>query len=201
MSDLTRQKFTPDNIEGEKAEVEIINIIETNFKAYDEKGNFIIFDRNNKKGTELTVLKKFDFTIHHPSYGSLLIECKCDRKAHETQNIAIEFRDNNGNPSGIETSQAPLFVYKLKTLNEYLVFSTDKVRNLIKEKKYFMESKSDEGASIYLFRKETIVKNSENLYYMKRFKDFIKLSRNRNVFIDAVEPLKRSTVDNILEEL
>lgn len=123
-------------------------------------------------------VKTHDGTIHFDD-GDMKYECKYDRKAHTTGNIAIEiynkYRDNPDKiiPSGLSATEADIYVFGFEGIPGVYAISTDKLRRMVEQKKYFSlrdyigdrKDKYHDGcATIVLFRKDWFLKQCELLY-------------------------------------
>jgi len=125
-------------------------------------GANIIEYRNDSKYDILANINGVNYTF----------EIKEDFLSGETGNFAIEFACR-GKPSGIETTEADFYIYKLhrKEGIVYTLHSTSAIKRMIKNKKYFrIASGGDKGSNtqIYLFKYNDFVKNGriieENVY-------------------------------------
>ncbi len=64
--------------------------------------------------------------------GGFKVEVKCDNIAHATKNIFIEIYCN-GKPSGISTTEANYWIYKIEKSDIAVIISTDKLKKIIKD--------------------------------------------------------------------
>ena len=70
-------------------------------------------------------------TWFHELVTNKKVEVKSDRRTSETGNVYIEYW-SRGKPSGISTSQADFYVYKVAE-DEAIIISTDQLRKKIKQ--------------------------------------------------------------------
>jgi hypothetical protein len=89
-------------------------------------------------------------------------EVKEDFMSWKTGNVALEF-ECRGKPSGIQTSEADFYVYKIHGANgtHFYLFKTSALKKMVSEKEYFrVVSGGDKGSNSmnYLFKYETFVK-------------------------------------------
>ena len=86
-------------------------------------------------------------TWFHNLLSNSKIEVKSDRKTQETGNVYIEY-ESRGKPSGIRTTQAQYWVYKISE-HQAIVISTDelkrKLNKLVKEGKAKMGIKGGDN--------------------------------------------------------
>jgi hypothetical protein len=64
------------------------------------------------------------------------VEVKCDTKAHSTGNIFIEF-ESRGKPSGIATTDADYWVYKIDEVGFAIIFEVEILK--AKLRKYYTD--------------------------------------------------------------
>lgn len=95
--------------------------------------------------------KDWDIRIKHNN-EDIFFEVKCDRKAQETGNIAIEF-ECNGEPSGITATKADYWIHFIYNRPWYYMIPIDELRKAINEKKYTRTVRGGDGfrANMYLF--------------------------------------------------
>jgi len=74
--------------------------------------------------------KPYDIELIVKDDKKMFIEVKCDRMAHRTGNIAIEYECNNI-PSGINTTQAHKWIYFIEESKEVFIIPVKKLRSLI----------------------------------------------------------------------
>ena len=81
-----------------------------------------------------------------------LIEVKNDRIIHKTGNIFIEY-ESRGKPSGLSTTTANYWIYRMNELDIAFIIPTDKLkmicREYLKEKKY-IKNGGDNNTSLGL---------------------------------------------------
>lgn len=96
--------------------------------------------------------KKYDFGIII-NKKKLYFESKCDRLAHETGNLAIEFECNH-EPSGITTTKAHFYMYHIIGDNECYKIPTKTIRRMIKNEEYDREVSGGDGwrSRMYLMK-------------------------------------------------
>jgi hypothetical protein len=102
--------------------------------------------------------KEWDIEIIKDNIKTL-IEIKADFLASKTGNIAIEY-EYNGTPSGINATNSTIwFLYVIKDdiKKEYDLYKvpTDYIKQLIKDKKYFLSCRGGDFkmSKMFLFRK------------------------------------------------
>jgi hypothetical protein len=78
--------------------------------------------------------KEYDIKLKLESGKSERIEVKCDRLAHKTNNIVIEYEYNN-KPSGISTTRADKWIYFIHNTNKVFIIPVDELKNIIKTSK------------------------------------------------------------------
>lgn len=104
------------------------------------------FDKDLKLGQkyEQEALKYFkynDFKISEGKFkpydielttdnGKRYIEVKCDRLAHKTGNLAIEY-ECNGQPSGLNSTKAHIWIYFIVHTKEVFIIPVKKLKELI----------------------------------------------------------------------
>jgi hypothetical protein len=89
-------------------------------------------------------------------------EVKEDFMAYKTGNVALEF-GCRGKPSGIQTSGADFYVYKIHGPNgiHFYLFKTGALKNMVEKQEYFrIVNGGDKGSDSmnYLFKYETFIK-------------------------------------------
>ena len=140
--DLKVAKVTEENVGEVLAKFYNGEIVDTNnTSAYDVKINI--------NGKEFTFEIKEDFY--------------CEKSG----NVAVEF-ECRGKPSGISVSKADVYVYKIhaKPDGEIVIveISTEKLKEMIKNKKYFrIVNGGDKGSNTmnYLFKYDTFVEEGK----------------------------------------
>jgi len=96
------------------------------------------------------------------------VEVKEDFICENTGNVGLEF-ECRGKPSGIQTSKATFYVYKLHTRNygiKFFMHKTGALKKMIAEEKYFrIVNGGDEGSDSmnYLFKYDTFIKGAFEL--------------------------------------
>ena len=63
--------------------------------------------------------------------GGLKVEVKSDRIAHETGRVYIEVY-SRGNPSGISTTEADYWIYRIEGRGTAIIIPVDRLRSLVK---------------------------------------------------------------------
>lgn len=89
-------------------------------------------------------------------------EVKEDFLCEFTGNVGLEF-ECRGKPSGIQTSQADYYIYKLHTNHgiEFVMFKTSTLKTMIDERRYFrVVNGGDKGSNSmnYLFKYDIFVR-------------------------------------------
>jgi len=115
--------------------------ISLEYLKYDD----IIFQPEKK-------FKEYDFGIII-NKKKLYFESKCDRLAHNTGNLAIEFECNK-KPSGITTTKAHYYMYHIINNNECYKIPTRILRKMIKNEEYHREVLGGDGwrSRMYLIK-------------------------------------------------
>lgn len=112
--------------------------------------------------------KDYDLLLSKDS-KYLRIEIKEDFTCRKTGNVGLEY-ECRGRPSGISTSKASHYVYKIHhpTGNTYYhLLKSEKLKDMICEKLFFREVVGGDAGSNsknYLFRYDVIEKNSRKLF-------------------------------------
>lgn len=106
---------------------------------------------------------KYDILIKTNNF-ILTYEVKEDFMCGSTGNVALEFSSREKD-SGIRTSQADFYVYKLHMNNEihFLIHKTEQLKELVNKNKYFrIVNGGDKGSNtlFYLFRYDIFAKDS-----------------------------------------
>ena len=98
--------------------------------------------------------KEWDFGLknHKEDEEYTYFECKNDRRAKDTGNLAIEYECSK-KPSGISTTKADFYVYFIEGTRTWYEIPTDDIRTLINEKKYTRNIAGGDGwkTRMYLF--------------------------------------------------
>ena len=110
---------------------------------------------------------KYDFSarINGKEYT---FEVKEDFTCEKTGNIGLEF-GCRGKPSGIETSQADFYIYKIHTKDfgiQYVIHKVDTLKTLIENKAYFrIVNGGDIGSNSmnYLFKYDVFVNSGKKM--------------------------------------
>jgi hypothetical protein len=95
-------------------------------------------------------------------------EIKEDFMCEQTGNVGVEF-ECRGKPSGIQTSEADYYIYKVHTKEygiKYIVHQTKALKKMIENSKYFrIASGGDKGSNtqFYLFKFNSFIRNSKLL--------------------------------------
>jgi len=99
-----------------------------------------------------------------------LIEVKNDRLVHKTGNIFIEY-ESRGKPSGLSTTTANYWIYRMNELDIAFIIPTDKLKKIcreyIKEKKY-IKNGGDNNTSLGLLIPFTTLLNDIAAYERTR---------------------------------
>lgn len=75
--------------------------------------------------------KEYDIKLKLENGTYERIEVKCDRLAHKTNNIVIEY-EYNDKPSGISTTKADKWIYFIHNTNKVFIIPTNDLKNIIK---------------------------------------------------------------------
>jgi len=136
---------------AEETEKEVAQLLA---KIYDAR---ILKFENTNKYDILAKIKDKQYTF----------EVKEDFTCERTGNVGLEF-ECRGKPSGIQTSQANYYIYKIHSKNgiHFYLFNTATLKKMIAEKEYFrIVNGGDEGSNSmnYLFKYETFIRNGKFL--------------------------------------
>lgn len=107
---------------------------------------------------------KYDLLMQTREGRKITIEVKEDFSCQRTGNVGVEY-ECRGKPSGIEVSQADLYLYKVHEpdgKSRLYVIKTSLLKQMIKEEKYFrIVCGGDPGSNSmnYLFRLNVIKEN------------------------------------------
>lgn len=109
-------------------------IAEGNFPYWDVK---LIYDDESGEEVEVT------------------LECKSDRYAQRTKQIAIEY-SYDGRPSGIEKTTADYWVHYIDGTNRYYLIPIEYLRKMIAEERWFDKKRAGDGykSRIYIMDEE-----------------------------------------------
>jgi hypothetical protein len=103
-----------------------------------------------------------------PHYRDVKIEVKEDFVGETTGNVGLEF-ECRGKPSGIQTTEADYYIYKLHTRShtiQFVLHDTGVIKQMIEDKLYFrIVNGGDEGSNSmnYLFRYDVFVSTGKVL--------------------------------------
>jgi len=94
--------------------------------------------------------KDWDVKLTHEG-TTIYVEVKCDRKAHSTGNLAIEF-ECSGKPSGVAATKADYWVQFVRGTPFYYMIPIEDLKKAIEEEKYVRIAKGGDGwrAKMYL---------------------------------------------------
>lgn len=113
---------------------------------------------------EICKTNKYDI-LANVEGKQISFEVKEDFSCERTGNVGLEFQCR-GKDSGIMTSQADYYVYKIHTKNygiKMFLLRTSMLKNMIKEREYFrIVNGGDRGSNSmnYLFKYETFIRNA-----------------------------------------
>jgi hypothetical protein len=145
---------------GEFYERQLINHISSTHVMDKIKGRFSAYD--------VAVMDDFGREVKY--------ECKCDRLAQKTGNLAIEYECNN-KPSGISTTESDFYGYFIIREIGYDLYliPTEEIRTSIINKEYKRVVNGGDGwkSKMYLFELET-------------FKKYLYVDKNKNVIINNI---------------
>lgn len=148
MNNITVQSFFEDVKNAEQSEQEVLRVVQTKYPlAFKVDGNFKYYD------------------IEVP--GITTIEVKHDKRSEDTDNFFVEC-EFNGEPSGIEATQAIWWVFVDKL--GYYFIRTDSLKYLLREKHCFLRSiQGPDGTKInYRLIKKDIIGASPYSTFIKR---------------------------------
>lgn len=121
-----------------------------------EKGGMKFLNDNNDN--------RYDIKMQLANGKPITIEIKEDFTCARTGNVGVEF-SCRGKPSGIEVSQADLYLYKVHTSSgrqELYIIKTEKLKQMIEDRKFFrVVNGGDVGSNsmCYLFKLFVIKEN------------------------------------------
>jgi len=122
----------------------------------------ILKEHQNIKRVEFNNDYLYDVLIETEE-GIKTYEIKHDKMSNKTGNLALEFH-SRGKPSGISTSQADFWIYKLE--DGFYKISLNELKQLVNDKKYIRTvSGGDMGSftRMYLFSLQVIKPSMEKL--------------------------------------
>jgi hypothetical protein len=112
---------------------------------------------------------KYDLKVVLKNGESITVEVKEDFTCERTSNVGVEY-ECRGKPSGIATSRADLYMYKIHepsgTISFYLLDTKD-LKTAIREKKYFRQvSGGDAGSDSknFLFKLDVFKKIGKKFF-------------------------------------
>lgn len=143
--------FRMDLAIAKESEREVCSVLETKHK-------WEIIGRNDTYAYDI-LAKKDDKEVS--------FEVKEDFMCYKTNNIAVEY-ESRGKPSGISITESQYYVYVIHRPagKEFLSLSTDKVKKLIADNKYFrVVNGGDKGSNtmMYLFKYDVYSKEAKQL--------------------------------------
>lgn len=114
---------------------------------------------------ELNKDKRYDLCVFKADGSTVTIELKVDYMCRFTGNVAVEY-ESRGKDSGINTSEADVYIYKLHLSDgtaPYMAIPTKRLKGMIDKGLYFKKiSGGDKGSNTrcYLFKAEEFIKNA-----------------------------------------
>jgi len=146
---MSNYKFSDDLPVAIETEKDVAQILA---KIYDAR--ILKFEHSNKYDI-LAIIKGSKYTF----------EVKEDFMSWKTGNVALEF-ECRGKPSGIQTSEANFYIYKIHGKNgiHYYLFKTNVLKKMVDRQEYFrVVSGGDEGSNSmnYLFKYESFIKHGK----------------------------------------
>jgi hypothetical protein len=137
---------------AKETEAEVANLLVKEYGA-----EIISFENTNK----------YDILARIPSVGEKVkIEVKEDFIGEFTGNVGLEY-ECRGKPSGIQTTQADYYIYKLHTRShdiQFVMHPVSAIKKMIDDKEYFrIVNGGDKGSNSmnYLFRYDVFVKTGK----------------------------------------
>lgn len=105
---------------------------------------------------EINQDSRYDIAVKNKQGKTIFIEIKEDFTCQRTGNVVLEFFCR-GKPSGIETTQSHLYIYKLHEptgVTSYWAVQTKKLKEAIENKQYFriVNGGDNKTAKNYLFK-------------------------------------------------
>lgn len=148
--------FSKDLKVAKKTEAEVADLLE---KFYDAE------IKEFREDSEYDILAEIDGK-------ELKFEVKEDFMCADTGNVALEF-ESRGKPSGIATSNADFYIYKLvmKDGPEYIMHSAKALKAMIEKKKYFrIVIGGDKGSNTmnYLFKYSAFLRGGKRIFIEKQ---------------------------------
>jgi hypothetical protein len=144
--------FEQDLTKAKKTEQQIADLLHTKY-------GFLILEISKSKDYDLLVKErdkklKDGFTYQKGRYWK--IEVKEDFGCARTGNVALEY-SCRGQPSGISTTHADYYIYKIHTDSQivYISIATSRLREMVRKKMYFREVNGGDAGSNslnYLFK-------------------------------------------------
>lgn len=110
----------------------------------------------------------YDILASGPN-GLIKFEVKEDFIVQDTGNVALEY-ECRGKPSGIATTEADYYIYKLNYDNgpEYVIHSVGELKEMIEKGLYFRDVIGGDWGSrtkMYLFKKRVFVKHGKRVFH------------------------------------
>lgn len=98
---------------------------------------------------DLVIGEKAETWAKELFYGDLKVEVKVDSMAHRTGNIYIEVY-SRGKPSGISTTDADIWIYKIEEVGVSIVIPIRNLKELVRESftHHGFKSGGDEDTSV-----------------------------------------------------
>jgi hypothetical protein len=149
---MANYKFNKDIIVAKKTEEEVAGILE---KLYDAK--ILAYNNDNRYDLLVNIKGK-----------ELKVEIKEDMMGETTGNVGLEFY-SRGKDSGIRTTQADYYIYKLHTKDhgiQFVLHSVDTLRKMVDNAEFFrIVDGGDPGSHSfnYLFKYNMFVKRGKIL--------------------------------------
>lgn len=127
-----------------------------------------LFSKFGIKTLEFCNNKDYDLKVDIPKLGIKTIEIKEDFSCQRTGNVGLEY-ECRGKPSGIETSKADYYLYKVHKpdgVKSLYIISTDKLKKMVENKLFFRTVVGGDvgsGSKNYLFKLNIIIQNFRHL--------------------------------------
>jgi hypothetical protein len=145
--------FAKDLIIGQEIEKELAELL-------SKRNPKSKIEFNTSSTNDIKELRKYDFTLSNNS-SIHKIEVKYDKKASQTNNVAIEVKCVNH-------SEADLFAYKIK--NDFYFIKTEKLKTLIESKQYRFVNACENGKNYIMLM--SISEFEKHCYKTKIKSDF-----------------------------
>jgi hypothetical protein len=145
-------------------EREVADLLVKNFGV-----EILSFDNTNKYDILVSWMTNIQhWTLDEPHWHNVKIEVKEDFIGERTGNVGLEY-ECRSKPSGIQTTEADYYIYKLHTKDhgiQFVMHDINAIKKMVEDKLYFrIVNGGDEGSNSmnYLFKYDVFVKTGKIL--------------------------------------